>query len=139
MRFAHLVDHPDAIGIALAELNLADIQKVLLPCFLHSSDNKIELLVGAYIHRRNEIDSNWHIQAYSKTWTLDQQLDFLTSLPFNLPTWKFVKRVLKEKDDLYWSKVTINGYPRNQHAMFAVKRFLNVRRPQDALNILYTI
>lgn len=139
MQFAHLVDHPDAIGITLAELNFTDIQIALLPNFLQSNDNKIKLLVREYIHHRDEIDHNWHIQAYSSTWTLDQQLDFLTSLPFNLFTWKFVKKVLKEKNDLYWSKVSISGYPRDIHAMTAVKNFLHVHRPQDALKILYNI
>lgn len=139
MRFAHQVDHPDAVGIALADLDLPDIQKKLFPHFLQTTDNKLRLLIGEYIHRRNEIDNNWHIHAYSESWTSGQQLDFLTSLPFNLTTWKFVKKVLKEKDSLYWSKVSISGYPHNQQDMFAVKKFLNVHRPQDALKILYNI
>lgn len=139
MRFAHLVDHADAVGDALAELNLTNVPKALLPHFLNTTDNRIMLLVRAYIYRSEEIDNNWQIQAYSRSWALDQQLAFLVNLPFNLTTWKFVKKVLKEKESLYWSKVSISGYPRNQHAMFAVKKFLNAHRPQDALKILYNI
>ena len=139
MQFMHLVDYPDAVGTALANLNLTEIQKVLLPHFLNTTDNKIRVLVSEYIHHRTESDNNWHIQAYSKSWTLGQQLDFLTSLPFNLTTWKFVKGVLKGNERLYWSKVSISGYPRDQRAMFAVKKFLNVQRPQDSLKILYNI
>lgn len=139
MRFAHLVDHPDAVGYALAELNLTDVQKALLPHSLNTTDNKIKLLVRAYIYRREEIDNNWQVQAYSKSWTLDQRIIFLTSLPFNLTTWKFVRSILKENEALYWSKVLISGYPHYPEDMFAVKKFLSVHRPQDALKVLYNI
>lgn len=139
LQFAHLVDYPDAVGGALAELNLIDIQKTLFPHFLNTTDKKIKLLVGEYIHRREEIDNNWKIQTYSMSWALDKQLIFLTNLPFNLATWIFVKKVLKGKDCLYWSKVLISGCPRDQHALFAVKKFLDVQRPQEALKILYNI
>ena len=139
MRFAHLVDHSDAVGYALAELNLADVQKALLPHSLNTTDNKIKLLVRAYIYRREEIDNNWQVQAYSKSWTLDQRIIFLTSLPFNLSSWKFVRSILKENEALYWSKVLISGYPHNPEDMFAVKKFLSVHRPQDALKVLYNI
>ena len=139
MRFAHLVDHPDAVGYALAELNLTDVQKALLPHSLNTTDNKIKLLVRAYIYRREEIDNNWQVQAYSKSWTLDQRIIFLTSLPFNSTSWKFVRSILKENEALYWSKVLISGYPHNPEDMFAVKKFLSVHRPQDALKVLYNI
>lgn len=139
MRFAHLVDHPDAVGYALAEHNLTDVQKALLPHSLNTTDNKIKHLVRAYIYRREEIDNNWQVQAYSKSWTLDQRIIFLTSLPFNLTSWKFVKSILKENEALYWSKVLISGYPHNLEDMFAVKKFLSVHRPQDALKVLYNI
>jgi hypothetical protein len=137
IRFAESVTSPGQVGHALIVIANSEIERVLLPNFLDTPDNKQKALVGGFIWRQYYLKGwKWCDEIDKSDWTSDQIVQFLTCLPFTKETWDRASEWLQANESEYWTHTGANAYQTDVELDIAVEKLIENGRPHAAINCL---
>lgn len=138
IRFAESVSAPSQVGHALGGIADDVFERILLPHFLDSADNKRKALVSAFIWRRYYLKGwEWCDALDKSNWTSGQVGQFLVYLPFTRQTWDRVSQYLQTFESEYWTRTTANAYQAEGDLEFAIEKLIEHGRAHAAINCLY--
>lgn len=138
MRFAEHVSATHQIGSVLGTINDDVFEKILLPHFLDTTENKYKALVGAFIWKRFYLKGwEWYDNLDKTDWTPEQLGQFLAYLPFNKETWARVSHDLQASENEYWARTDANPYQGEGDLTHAIDKLIEHGRPHAAINCLY--
>lgn len=138
MRFAEQVSATHQIGSVLGTIDNDLFEKILLPHFLNTTENKRKALVSAFIWKRFYLQGwEWCDKLDKSDWTRGQLGQFLAYLPFNKETWNRVSQYLQASEDEYWNRTDANPYQGESDLTNAIDKLIEHDRPHAAINCLY--
>lgn len=140
IQFAESVSSPGQVGHALGVIADEVFERILLPHFLDSADNKRNALVSAFIWRRYYLKGWEWCDALDKSdWKHEQVGEFLTCLPFTKETWDRAYQYLQAYEREYWTRTGANAYQADGDLAFAIEKLIEHGRPHAAINCLERI
>jgi len=138
MRFAEQVSATHQIGSILGTIDNDLFEKILLPYFLNTKENKHKALVSAFIWKRLYLQGwEWCDKLDKSESTRGQLGQFLAYLPFNKETWNRVSQYLQASEDEYWTRTDANPYQGEDDLTNAIDKLIEHGRPHAAINCLY--
>lgn len=137
IRFAESVSSPHQVGFALGAIPDPVIEKMLLPHFLDSADDKHKALVSSFIWRRCHLKGwEWCDGVDTSDWTPAQVGQFLACLPFTREAWDRASAWLQEDESEYWTRTGANAYQSGSDLAIAVEKLIEHGRPRAAIGCL---
>jgi hypothetical protein len=137
IHFAESVASPERVGFALGVVSDDEIEKIFLPHYLNTMDNKHTNLVSGFIHRQFQMKGwKWCDDIDKTSWASEQISNFLINLPFTKETWDRASRWLGESQGEYWSRTGINAYQADNELPAAIEKLLEYDRAHSAVNCL---
>lgn len=136
--FSLLVDSPYDVGRSLGLDSNPEIDTILLPDLLSSTNKGHLIFLNGYIFTRQSIEGWKWVDAIPKSnWSPKQLGIFLSFLPFDHETWKRVHCLLNDTEGDYWLNVTVNPYQTQSNLGIAIKKLIEFDRPVNAIDCLY--
>ncbi len=137
IRFAESVSSPGQVGHALGVIADDVFERVLLPHFLDSADNKRKALVSGFIWWRYHLKGwEWCDDLDKSDWTPEQVGQFLACLPFTKETWGRASEWLQAHECQYWTRTGANAYQADGDLAIAIEKLIEHGRPHAAINCL---
>lgn len=137
IRFAETVSSPGQVGHALGVIADDVFERVLLPHFLDSADNKHKALVSGFIWRRYHLKGwEWCDDLDKSDWRPEQKGQFLACLPFTKETWDRASEWLQAHESQYWTRTGANAYQADGDLSIAIDKLIEHGRPHAAINCL---
>lgn len=134
IRFAESVKYPVQVGHAIGGMPNSSIEKVLLPGFLNSEDQKHFELARGFIWNRYYINGwEWCDGINKASWSEKQIGSFLSSLPFTKDTWDRSGQWLERSQSEYWSRTSANAYQAKGNLDIAIDKLIEYGRPHAAI------
>lgn len=140
LRLADMVESPWKVGLSLGFIADLEIDSVVLPNLLEAENkNLVQLTSGFVCDRYASRGWVWVDGTDMTGWSHSQIGQFLSYLPFTADTWKRSKKILREFEVAYWSKVSVNPYQAQGELYVAIDKLLEYGRPNAAIRCLYRI
>jgi len=137
IRFAESVVSPFQVGRALAAIVAADIEQILLPHFLDSTDKKHTALVSGFTWWHHHLKGwDWCDDLDKSNWKPEQTGQFLAYLPFTKEAWDRASEWLKARDNEYWIRTGANAYEAQADLEIAIEKLIEHGRAHAAINCL---
>lgn len=137
IRFGESVTSPRQVGNALGAIPDSVIERIFLPHFLNSADNKRSALVSGFIWRRYHLKGwKWCDEIDKSDWTQEQVGQFLACLPFTKGAWDRASEWLQTQESEYWSRSGANAYEADADLAIAIEKLIEHGRPLAAINCL---
>ncbi|EFN5706707.1 hypothetical protein HLX12_003730 [Escherichia coli] len=137
IRFADHVSAPHQIGSVLGTINDDVFEKLLLPRFLNTKENKYKALVSAFIWKRFYLKGwEWFDNLDKADWTPEQLGQFFAYLPFNKETWTRVSHYPQASENEYWARTDANPDLGEGDLTSAIDKLIDHGRPLAAINCL---
>lgn len=135
LSFAKKVASPYEVGRALGAIASDDVEDVILPVLLGSSDDTEARFIAGFVWARFwNRKTDWVDMVLRKDWAVDYRARLLTLLPFEEEIWERVSRHLGEANEvLYWKDVQVNPYGREQDLTVVVEKLLAYGREGAAV------
>jgi hypothetical protein len=137
IRFAESVSSPGQVGHALGVIADDAVERIILPHFLDSADNKRKALVSGFIWRRYHLKGwKWCDGIDKSDWTPVQVGQFLACLPFTKEAWDRASDWLQKEESEYWTRTGANAYQTDGDFAIAIEKLIEYDRPHAAINCL---
>jgi hypothetical protein len=137
IRFAESVSSPDQVGLALGVIADSVIERIFLPHFLDSENNKRKALVIGFIWRRYHLKGwEWCDDIDKSYWSPEQVGQFLACLPFTKGAWDRASEWLQTHESEYWARTGANAYQADGDLDIAIEKLIEHGRPHVAINCL---
>ena len=137
LEFLYDVESPEKVGYSLGSFKNKNIDEELIPNFLHNKPQPFNNFIENFVYARYRFfGDSWIDDLNTTNWKQEDKLRFLTLLPFEESTWLKAELWLGHDELDYWRSVRINPYQTDSDLSFAVDRFLEVSRPQLAVECL---
>ncbi len=135
IQFAGNVAQAAQVGSSLGRTADEAVDSALLPTFLQNE--RYLDFVSAFVWTRFHANGwRWVESLPVAHWNQEQITTFLTMLPFSKATWNQAADLLREKKNLYWTRVNPNPYTAGEDLIEGVEHLLENRRPRAALHCL---
>jgi hypothetical protein len=136
--FARSVSDSQQVGLALGRIGTDEFDSFILPKFLVYCAKPMESVTAGYVWSRFAKSGwPWIDSIKVDDWTNDQKAALLILMPFSRATWQRVKKLLKDKEVLYWKKTETRPYHLKEDLPEAVERLLEYGRARAAIQCLY--
>ncbi len=137
-KFLNQVQAPYKVGFALAEFNKAEPNSEQLALlFSDVSENKKQFARGFALGAFYKYGWEWVNTLSLKNWDIQQKVDLLYCLPFEIKTFELAKELLGDDGRLYWEKVLLNPYHTDADLLYIADKLLEVKRVNAAIDVLY--
>lgn len=135
--FAKTVEAANDVGLALAAINDASIDKELIPSLLHEERNSLSQLLAGFVWRRfSTMGSDWLESLGAKSLPKELAAKLLTLTPFCSETWARVSAWLGDSEALYWKAAPVPFGLDDENEQEAFKKLLLVKRPNAVIRCL---
>lgn len=131
---------PHTVGATLGCMNIPSLDRRVLPVFLDGSNAEREF-ARSFISTRYVCRGgvNWVKQLNFSSWTEEEQLSFVLSLPFSQDIWSMPEvqqnRTLNKK---YWGLVNNFRFAKDgDNIEYAIRNLLVAKRPLAAIEYIY--
>lgn len=131
---------PHTVGATLGYMNIPSLDRRVLPVFLDGSNAEREF-ARSFISMRYVCRGgvNWVKQLNFSSWTEEEQLSFVLSLPFSQDIWSMPEvqqnRTLNKK---YWGLVNNFRFAKDgDNIEYAIRNLLVAKRPLAAIEYIY--
>jgi SIR2-like domain len=137
-KFINQVKSPNNVGIALADFNDGELTPNVIPKHINDESNQLKQFARGYaVEAFHKYGWNW-VKAFDfTTWSINQKVELLTCLPFDIKTIAFVKELLGKKENLYWKLAFINAYHTDIDLLIVADKLLEVKRIHSAIDVLH--
>jgi len=137
LNFARSVIDSHQVGLALGKVAIDEQDSVVLPKFLVHHEKQMESVASGYVWSRFAKNGwSWADSIKMEDWTDDQKAAFLALLTFGRETWQRVKRLLGEKEILYWKRTDARPYDLKEELPEAVEQLIQHGRARAAIQCL---
>ncbi|WP_103309414.1 MULTISPECIES: hypothetical protein [unclassified Pseudomonas] len=137
INFSLVVKSSWRVGLAYGKIASGQVDLIILPDLISSSDRKIVSFVeGFVLSRFNSLGWSWVDKLDLSKWTPFDKGVFLSYLPFNEKTWEYVARLLASDDDRYWRATSANFFEESEKIDFAIDKLIINDRPNAALRCI---
>lgn len=134
--FAKTVENPYVFGICIAKLDVTKkTEDSILDCLQEKKNNLVELGKGYVFEKFNLHEYDWINSLKIQKWGNDKKLNLLLVLPYSKSTFRLVETSLLDNDE-YWKKVEIRVLDDDNELNYAIKKLLQVNRPEKGLSII---
>jgi len=104
---------------------------------LNTENTNYRQFVSGFVWDRYQNQGWQWVNGLNRTdWTLEQNSQLLTYLPFDGDTWRRANKWLSASASMYWQKVLVNPYQSANDLLFAIDKLLEAARPQAAIDCL---
>ena len=132
--FLKMVESPDQVGQALADIEESEFDEQDLRHLLCDSDERIVSFARDYVRQRFQLRKWEWIESLSlNSWESASSGLLLSCLPFNFEVWQKVMEILGTEDVAYWSIVYPAPFQSKSNIEFAIQELLKYKRPEAAL------
>lgn len=137
INFAKSVEDSYIVGICIAELKVDDeLEFKILNCLENRNKNLIEFGKG-YVYKKFTLKGYaWIEKLNIYNWNKIKKLNLLLVLPCAKKTFDLVEKVMNENESDYWKKIDIRFVKETDELNYAMKKLLDVKRPDRALWII---
>ncbi|GHV90112.1 hypothetical protein AGMMS50268_06150 [Spirochaetia bacterium] len=138
IQFASTVENPYSIGFSLGTLEYDDIEKSLLPGYLSSREQALEIFTNGYIngqYKRN--GEQWLDTINISHWSPESICQLLIRLPFTEKTWNRAEKWLMGWVENYWKSVKAYPDAIRNNLIPAIDKLIQYKRPWFALECIY--
>lgn len=126
------------VGSTLGSIDEIESCGFILPEFINSDLQQQVQLAGNYVWARYRSKGwQWVDELKRADWSLIQNSNFLTFLPFTTETWSRAKDWLGDASNLYWESVRPNPYENDEGLNFAIEMLIEAGRPLAAIDCLH--
>ncbi|MFH0794685.1 MAG: hypothetical protein V2A74_11700, partial [bacterium] len=135
--FARKAKSPEKVGAALGGLDCDSTENEILPALLLDNEKALSLLAEGYVWGRfGRCGWSWVESLKLKSWTPEQQGQFLARLPFMPETWERVSQFMADDESSYWKKTPANPFDTQVDMTPAIKRLVAFDRPNAAVGCI---
>lgn len=138
LRFASKVPVPYKVGVALSEVATPELEALILPGVLGSTDDSTLAVVAGYVWvKYHRFKAGWVESLSIEEWSAQLIAKFLVHLPFTEDVWDLVLIYLgAENEGLYWRSVTVSPFSIDHDFGMAIEKLLAYERGGAAVNCL---
>ena len=137
--FVDSVESPDQVGWALGITASNDVDPNFLPNYLDVENINHQQFVNGFVLSRYHNQGWQWVDGLDRThWSVIQNCQLLTYLPFEADTWRRAREWLNESERVYWQKVRVNPYQSPGDLLFAIDKLLEASRPRAAIDCLHS-
>ena len=138
LKLVELVDAPEEVGTALAELDVGQLEKKILPGLLLAAGEKAARCAGGYARRRFQREAwDWVNRVDMHRWSGENVARFLVFLPFERKTWEFAAERGELVNARYWKSALAFAQGQNaRDVAYAVEMLLKYDQAPAAFVVL---
>ena len=137
IHFANTVENPNQVGFSLGHIAAEEIDTVVLPEYLNSSNQKLNAFASGYVRSRHHAKGwAWADELDRSAWTSKQVGQFLCYLPFTQETWIRASDWLGDRQSEFWSRTHATPYHEEGRLDAAIDQLLEHDRPHAAIGCL---
>ena len=137
---ARSVSQSGQLGSAAARTEGLKLDGNFLPTLLSATDEKVEEFVRGYVWSRYWADSMaWITSLAVEKWGWEQQIKFLSYLPFHARVWRLAEELLGSKAAGYWNAIRPNVFQAQEDLLEAARKAMEYTRPEIAIDCIHAM